>query len=82
MVNAILTEADYDAALVELDKIFDADDDTPEGKRLMELADMIEAYEKVHYPIPPPTGWRRVQVWILVTKMCLMAWARRAFREE
>ena len=35
--------------------MFDAKLGTPEGERLDKLVTLVEAYEKEHYPIGPPT---------------------------
>ena len=48
------TEADYKEALAEIDKVFDAEPNTPEADRLDILAMLVEAYEEQHYPIPAP----------------------------
>ncbi len=38
----------------EIDRLFDAAPDTPEGDRLEILATLVEAYEDKHYDIPLP----------------------------
>ena len=53
-VRTLRTEADYKEALAEIDGIFDAKLNTPEGDRLDILALLVEAYEEQHYPIPAP----------------------------
>jgi HTH-type transcriptional regulator/antitoxin HigA len=57
MINRpIRTEAEYKAALVEIEKYF-ADEpkkNTPEADRFDLLALLIEAYEDQHHPIGPP----------------------------
>ena len=53
-LRTLKTEADYKEALAEIDGIFDAELNTPEGDRLDILALLVEAYEEQHYPIPPP----------------------------
>lgn len=53
-ITPIRTEADYDAALAEIDQLMDAALGTPEGDRLDVLSTLVEAYEEVHHPIPPP----------------------------
>ena len=53
-VRPIKTEADYEAALAELDKLIGhIEPGTPEGNRYELLAAMVEAYEEEHYPIGP-----------------------------
>jgi HTH-type transcriptional regulator/antitoxin HigA len=51
----IRTEAEYEAALSELIDLWGAEDGTPEGARLDQLFDAVEAYEDQHYPIAPPS---------------------------
>jgi HTH-type transcriptional regulator/antitoxin HigA len=50
----IRTEADYEAALREIEPYFDQEQEplpgTPEGDRFEMLATLIEAYERQHYP--------------------------------
>jgi HTH-type transcriptional regulator / antitoxin HigA len=50
----IRTEAEYQAALQEIDLLFDAAPSTPEEDRLELLTILVEAYEAEHYPIYPP----------------------------
>jgi HTH-type transcriptional regulator/antitoxin HigA len=50
----IRTEADYHAALAEIERLFDAKVNTPEYDRLEVLTTLVEAYEQKHYPIEPP----------------------------
>lgn len=53
-IKPIRTQADYEIALKEIDRLFQAKPDTPEGKRLEMLAALVEAYEDQHYDIPLP----------------------------
>ena len=50
-MNPICTEAEYDAALQEIERLWNAPLGTPDGDRLDELAALIEAYEEEHWPI-------------------------------
>jgi HTH-type transcriptional regulator/antitoxin HigA len=50
----IRTEADYEAALAEIERLFDAAPATPEGDRLDMIVTLVEACEAQHYPIPEP----------------------------
>ena len=52
--RAIRTEADYDAALVEVDGLMGAGPGTPEGDRLDVLVALIEAYEAAYWAIDAP----------------------------
>src|SRR5712692_4670796 len=53
-IQPVKTEADYEKALLEIEKLFDATPNTPEGDRLEVLATLVEAYEEQHYSIPTP----------------------------
>jgi HTH-type transcriptional regulator / antitoxin HigA len=53
-IRPIKTEADYQAALAEIDRLFDAAPNTPAGERLDVLATLVEAYEEQHYSLPAP----------------------------
>lgn len=54
-MQPIKTEADYQAALKEVEALFDAAPDTPERDRLEVLSILVEAYEKKHFPIGLPS---------------------------
>jgi len=51
-IKPIKTETDYQAALEEIEKLFDAAPDTPEGDRLEVLVTLVEAYEGKQYSVP------------------------------
>jgi HTH-type transcriptional regulator/antitoxin HigA len=53
-IKPIKNETDYQAVLEEIDRLFDAAPDTPEGDRLEVLTTLVEAYEEKHYNIPMP----------------------------
>jgi len=53
-IRPIRTEADYQVALEEIERLFDATPNTPESDRLEVLTTLVEAYEEKHYPIPLP----------------------------
>ena len=53
-LKPIRNEADYDAALDEVGRLWGAKSGTPEGDRLDVLATLIDAYEAKHHPIDPP----------------------------
>jgi HTH-type transcriptional regulator/antitoxin HigA len=51
-IRLIKTEADYEAALAELDGMIGrVESDTPDGNRYELLASLVEAYEEENYPI-------------------------------
>jgi HTH-type transcriptional regulator / antitoxin HigA len=53
-VRPVRTEADYEAALETVDRLWGAKNGTPEGDHLDVLATLIEVYEEEHHPIDPP----------------------------
>jgi HTH-type transcriptional regulator / antitoxin HigA len=53
-IRPIKTEADYDAALKEIEMLMDAALETPEGDRLDILVTLVEAYEAQHWTIMSP----------------------------
>ena len=53
-IRPIKTAADYQAALKEIERLFDAAPNTPAGDRLEVFATLVEDYEDQHYAIPLP----------------------------
>jgi HTH-type transcriptional regulator/antitoxin HigA len=53
-IQPIKTEHDYDAALAEVEALWGAEPDTPEGDKLDVLITLVEAYEARHHPVLPP----------------------------
>ncbi len=53
-IKPIKTESDYNAALVEIERLMKADLNTPEGDKLDVVTTLVEAYEEKYYPIGPP----------------------------
>lgn len=53
-LKPIRTQADYEAALVEVERLWGARSGTPDGDRLDVLATLIDAYEAQHYAMDPP----------------------------
>ncbi|VAW43177.1 Helix-turn-helix motif [hydrothermal vent metagenome] len=53
-IQPIRTELDYDAALKEIERLWDAPYGSPEGDKLDILVTLVEAYEEEHDPILPP----------------------------
>lgn len=53
-LKPIRSEADYEAALAEIERLWWARVGTPEGDRLDILATLVDAYENEHYPMDPP----------------------------
>lgn len=53
-LRPIRTDADHEAALEEVARLWGARSGTPEGDRLDVLATLIEAYEIRRHPVDPP----------------------------
>ena len=53
-IKPIRTEADYDWALQQIETLWDAVPDTPQGDRFDILVTLVEAYEDKVHPIPSP----------------------------
>jgi HTH-type transcriptional regulator / antitoxin HigA len=63
-IRPIKTEADYQAALLRVDALMQAQPNTPEGDDLDILTTLIAAYEEQHYPILPPDPVEALIYWI------------------
>jgi len=53
-LKPIKTDADHEAALKEIERLWGAKDGTPEGDRLDILATLVEQYEEMRYPMDLP----------------------------
>ena len=53
-IRPIKTIEDYEAALAEIERLFDASPETSDGDRLEVLMTLVEVYEDEHYSIPDP----------------------------
>ena len=53
-LKPIRSEADYEAALAEIESLWGAPSGTTDGDRLDVLATLIDAYENEHFPMDPP----------------------------
>lgn len=53
-VKPIRTEADYEAAMAAVERLWGAASGTPEGDRLDVVATLIDAYEAKHHAIDAP----------------------------
>jgi HTH-type transcriptional regulator/antitoxin HigA len=51
IIRPIHNERDYQAALRQVERLFDAEPGTPEGDELEILTILIEVYEAEHYPM-------------------------------
>lgn len=50
-IHPIRTEADYDAAVAEIERLWGAEAGTDDGDKLDILATLVEKYENEHWPI-------------------------------
>jgi len=53
-IKPIKNDQDHWAALAEIERLMDAQLETPEGDRLDALTQLVEAWEEEHYPIGKP----------------------------
>jgi len=61
-IRPIHNEADYEAALAEVDSLMDAVAGTPEGDRLDVLVTLIESYEARHWAIDAPDPIEAIRI--------------------
>jgi HTH-type transcriptional regulator/antitoxin HigA len=54
IIKPIRSADDHQAALAELERLWDAQPGTPEGDTFEVLATLVDAYERAHTPIGPP----------------------------
>jgi len=69
-LHPIRTEADYEAALAEIERLFDAAPHTSDGDRLEVLATLVEAYEEQHYSIPAPDPIEAIKYYMESRGLC------------
>ena len=53
-IRPIKNEKDYQEALAEIERLFDATPETPNGDRLEVLMTLVAVYEDAHYAMPEP----------------------------
>lgn len=53
-IKPIRTKTDYRAALTDIESLMTAKPKTPQGDRLDVLVTLVEAYERVHFPMDLP----------------------------
>ncbi len=63
-IKPIKTEADYEAALAEIERLWGAKENTPKGDKLDVLVILVEAYEQAHFPIDPPDPIAAIKFWM------------------
>lgn len=61
-VKPIRSEADYEGALAEVERLWGTKSGTPEGDRLDVLATLIDAWESEHHPMDPHDPIEVIQV--------------------
>lgn len=67
-IKPIRAEADYQAALKEIEKLVESQPGTPEGDRLDVLVTLVEAYEARHFLIPEPDDPVEVLVYYMESR--------------
>jgi HTH-type transcriptional regulator/antitoxin HigA len=60
-VKPIRTDADHEAALKEIDRLWVPAENTPDGDRLDVLATLVDSYEQQRYPIDIPDPIQAIQ---------------------
>ena len=63
-IRPLKIEADYEAAMTEIERLFDADPDTVEGDRLEVLTTLVNAYEDQHFAIPEPDPIEAIKYYV------------------
>ena len=53
-IKPIRTKTDYERTLREIERLWGAQEGTPDADRLDVLAILVDAYEQKHFPIDPP----------------------------
>ena len=61
-IKPIKTKADYERALIRMEKIFDAKANTAAGDEAEILSLLIENYENEHYAIAPPDPIEAIKI--------------------
>ncbi|HIJ80640.1 MAG TPA: helix-turn-helix domain-containing protein [Desulfuromonadales bacterium] len=63
-IKPIKNSDDYQEALTEIERLFNATPDTPEGDRLDVLTTLVEAFEQKNYAIPAPDPVEAITYWM------------------
>ena len=53
-ITQVLTEADHDMALARISELLGAEPNTPEGRELDRISDLVIQYEDEHYSMEDP----------------------------
>jgi len=70
----IITEDNYNEALNEIDKLWDAEANTPELDRLNLVFDAVYEYEEEQYPIEPPSLLGMLEY--MIDSKCIKHWPK------
>lgn len=57
-LESITNDAEHEAALLEIERLWDAGAGTPDGDRLEILTALVEAYEEANFPMDSPNRRR------------------------
>jgi len=60
-IKPIKTKRDYQKALKQIEKLWDAKPNTAKGDKLEVLVTLVEAYEEKHYKIEPPDAIQAIK---------------------
>lgn len=63
-IRPLRTEEDYEWALSEIERLFDAEPNTPEADKLEILVILVEAYEEKNHPAPMPDPIEAIKYWM------------------
>lgn len=63
-IKPIKTESDYQAVLAEIDRLWEAKPNTPDGDHLEVWTALIEVYEEHHYSLPLPDPIEAIKYWM------------------
>ncbi|MGH8610330.1 MAG: helix-turn-helix domain-containing protein [Gammaproteobacteria bacterium] len=63
-IKPIKSEGDYKGKLRAIEQLWEAKPDTPESDHLDLLSILVEAFEREHYPIPPPDPIAAIELWM------------------
>lgn len=64
VIKPIKTKKDYENALKEIERLFHAKPNTPDGDRLDILVTLTQVYEESHYPIDFPDAIEALRYWM------------------
>jgi HTH-type transcriptional regulator/antitoxin HigA len=63
-ITPIKNEKDYNAALKEIERLFNAKPNTPNGDKLDILTTLVQGYEETHHPVDFPDAVDALNYWI------------------